>query len=213
MRVDHVLGGVGVADVDVAAEPRRPPLRVPHVLIGRDRAPYPGQLDLGSGVEDGVGQPANADAGRGVVDLHAGADAGAEPSTALRVAGVRADHVAARKVQLAPDRHRPSQLVGGMAVGNVVGRAVVGAAGIVKCAADAGKAPVLIDAQVGDDVGHPEAVERCRLIGEGGVAGHRGIDGESRCACVHGRGAIVTLRILERQRAGEAVAELGGIGP
>ena len=78
----------------------------------------------------------------------------------------------------------------------------------MKCAADAGEAPGLIDAQVGDDVGHAEAVERRRLIGEGGIAGHRGIDAESGCVGVHGRGAVVTPRVFERQRAGEAVAEL-----
>ena len=213
MRVDDGLGGVGVTDVDVAAEPRCPPLRVPHVLIGCDRAPYPGHLDIGSGVEDPVGQPTDPDAGRGVVDLQAGADAGAEAGGAFRVAGVGADHIVARKVQLASHRERPAKLVGRMAVGDVVRCAVVGAAGVVKRAADAREAPGLIDAQVGDDIGQAEAVERRVLIGERGVAGHGSIDAECGCIGIHGRGAVVTPGVLERQRAGDAAAERGAIGP
>ena len=145
--------------------------------------------------------------------MQAGADAGAEADGAFRVAGVGADHVAARKVQLAPDRERPAELVGGMAVGDVIRRAVVSAAGVVQRAADTRKAPGLLDAQVRDDVGEAEAVERGGLVGEGGIAGHGGIDAERGCVGIHGRGAIVTRGILERQRAGDAAAELGAIGP
>ena len=55
-----------------------------------------------------------------------------------------------------------------MPVADIVGGAVIGAAGVVQGDADAGKAPGLIDANVGDDVGHAEAV--AGILGEGGIA-------------------------------------------
>jgi hypothetical protein len=82
--------------------------------------------------------------------------------------------------------------------------------------ADAGKAPGLINAQVGDDVRDPEAegcgdgavVERERVV----EAERGGRDREADRPQVH-RATLAGCGVFERQRAGEAVAELGGIGP
>src|SRR5262249_31057434 len=45
---DQVRGIAAVVDVDVAAEPRGAPLRVPDVLVEGQSAPHPGEVDLGA---------------------------------------------------------------------------------------------------------------------------------------------------------------------
>ena len=81
--------------------------------------------------------------------------------------------------------------------------------------ADADEAPGLIKTQVGDDVRHPEAevgglapLIANALSSTSAVAG---IDEAGRRQ-VH-RATLAGCGVFRRQRAGEAVAELGGIGP
>ena len=179
--VDQVPGAVAVAHIDVATEKRGPPTRVPDVLVGGECAPHPGQLDLGAGAEHAVRDPAHAHRARGIVHL-VGALVGAEAGRALGVAGVEADHVAAGQVELGAGRHRPAQLIVGMAVVHAVGREPVGAARFVERAADAGEAPGLVDAQVGDDVRHAEAVLANPLCVEGAVAEDDAVQGEEASA-------------------------------
>ena len=79
--------------------------------------------------------------------------------------------------------------------------------------ADAGEAPGLIDAQVGDDVRHPEA-EVGVIDRQGVVVDDRTVEVEERGAGdVDGAVALAGCGVFQRQRAGEAIAELGGIGP
>ena len=61
------------------------------------------------------------------------------------------------RLNLAPPANAQPYLIFRMAVVDHVRRRIVGAAGIVQSGADAGKAPGLINAQVGDDVRDPEA--------------------------------------------------------
>ena len=78
--------------------------------------------------------------------------------------------------------------------------------------ADAGKAPSLINAQVGDDVRDPEAegrVDRQAVV----VDDHTVLTEERRVGHVDGAVALAGRGVFQRERAGEAVAELGGIGP
>src|SRR5262245_27383764 len=95
---------------------------------------------------------------------------------------------------------------------------VVGAADIMQGCADAGEAPLLIDAQVGDDVRHPEAegagslseaLDRERVVGDdrGGRDQREAVHRQVHRAPLAGGG------VFERDGAGEAVAELGGVGP
>ncbi len=59
--------GAVVLDVDVAAVDRRPPPRVPDVLVAGEGAPHPGLLDRCSVVEHAVRDPPQPDASAGVV--------------------------------------------------------------------------------------------------------------------------------------------------
>ena len=125
---------------------------------------------------------------------------------------LHADRIAPRKIELGADADRPAVLVGGMPVHRAVGSTVIGAAGVVQRNADAGIAPGLIDAQVGDDVGHPET-EVAVIDRKGVVIGHRTVGSEeARRGRIEGEG-LVRRCVFERERGGEAVAELGGIGP
>jgi hypothetical protein len=83
---------------------------------------------------------------------------------------------------------------------------------------DAGEAPLLIDAQVGDEVRHPEAegagslseaLDRERVVGDdrGGRDQREAVRRQIHRAALAGGG------VFGRQGAGEAVAELGGVGP
>ena len=159
MLQDAVGGSAAVLDVDVAAEHRGTPFRIPDVLVPGESTPDLGELDVGAGVEDAVGDPAHAHAVAVVVECPNGV-VGAEARSAFGVADVEADHVAAGKVELGAASQRPAVLVCGMAVVNVVGT-VVGAAGVMQSSTDAGEAPGLVNAQVGDDVRHAEA-KGCR---------------------------------------------------
>ena len=103
-----------------------------------------------------------------------------------------------------------------MAVVNVVGT-VVGAAGVMQGSADADEAPGLIKRRLAMMSGtrKPKAadvgadVDRERVVGdERGGRGQR----EAARRQVH-RATLAGGGVFERQRAGEAVAELGGIGP
>jgi hypothetical protein len=82
--------------------------------------------------------------------------------------------------------------------------------------AHAGEAPGLIDAEVGDDVRNPEAEDRRRvraqLVVEPVVGGDPTLGEEVGRGHVE-RAELASGGIFHRQRAGEAVAELGGIGP
>src|SRR5438132_1143189 len=128
-------------------------MRVPDVLVHAKSTPDLGQEYLRAGIEHAVADPARADAGRGIVDLHAGGDVGAVARSPHRIAGIGANCVAAGKIELAAHRSRPADAIGGMAVVDVVGSEVVGAARFVGGSAGADETPGLIDAQVGDDVG------------------------------------------------------------
>src|SRR4029077_10136746 len=151
---DAVGGSAAVLDVDVAAEHRGTPFRVPDVLVPDESTPDLGEFDVGAGVEDAVGNPAHAHAGAVVVQCP-NVVVDAEARSAFGVADVEADHVAALKVELGTGSHRPAVPVCGMTVVHVVDT-VVGAAAVVEGSADAGEAPGLIKTQVGDDVRHPE---------------------------------------------------------
>ena len=120
---------------------------------------------MGAGVEDAVGDPAHAHAVAVVVELSNGV-VGAEARSAFGVADVEADHVAAGRLNLAPPANAQPYLSAGWPLLTQLPVApqrlrgcgvVVGAAGVMQSSADAGEAPGLIDAQVGDDVRHPEA--------------------------------------------------------
>ena len=80
--------------------------------------------------------------------------------------------------------------------------------------ADAGKAPGLIDAQVGDDVRHPKAEAGARVINRHTVVvDDRTVEAkEPRRHRVKSEG-LADGRVFEREGRGETVAELGRIGP
>src|SRR6185436_12121870 len=145
-----------VVDVDVTATPRGPPFRVPHVFVGGKSTPHPGELDVRAGIEHAIGNPGEPNIDAVVVQLE-GSLVGAEAGGAFGVAHVETDHVAARQVEPGTCCCRPAILVCRMAIVDHVGRRVIGAAGVMQRAADAGEAPGLINAQVGDDVRHAEA--------------------------------------------------------
>src|SRR5262249_60031227 len=116
-----VRWGMGaVFYVDRAAEDRRPPLRVPDVLVAGVDAPRPRQFDLAAGEQAGgehaVRNPADADLARVVVERHAGADVGDETGGAFPIREVDAGLVTARQVQLAAHRERPAEPVCGLAL-------------------------------------------------------------------------------------------------
>ena len=110
-----------------------------------------------------------------------------------------------------PPANAQPYLIFGMAVVDHVRRRIVGAAYVMERGADAGEAPGLVNAQVGDDVRHPEAevgvVDCERVVVDDRALVEKGWRGRIKCTCLAGRG------VFQRQRAGEAVAELGGIGP
>src|SRR5207245_10458172 len=80
------------------------------------------------------------------------------------------------------------------------------------------EAPGLIDAAVDHDIGHAEAElggggAGCAVEGEGVVRVDGAVDApEGGVVGVDGA-ALAGGGVLERERGGEAVAELGGIGP
>src|SRR6185295_13911512 len=88
------------------------------------------------------------------------------------------------------------------------------AAGVMYQAANASEAPGLVDAQVGDDVRNPEteAATGTRVIRKSVVVDDCTVLAEEGNGGVNG-GFAATYRVFQRQRAGEAVAELNGIGP
>src|SRR5262245_14950984 len=122
-RVENRRGIAVVIDAGVAADQRRLPAWIPDVLIGRLHAPGAGQLDLGAGREDAVGDPADRDARGGIVKLRHPLT-GAEGGRAIGVAHIDADLVAAWQVQLAAGLDCPAEPVGRVAIVDVVGKAV-----------------------------------------------------------------------------------------
>src|SRR5262245_55909972 len=90
-------------------------------------------------------------------------------------------------------------------------RQEVGAADVMQRDAHAGEAPGLVDAQVGDKVWHAPA-EAAGIDAQPVVVDERAAGEEARSGDVD-RAEPAGGRIFERQGAGEAVAELSGIGP
>src|SRR6476469_2930208 len=211
-RVDEVGRGPVVGDVDVATADGGPPFRVPDVLVRGKSTPHLGQLDLGAGIEDTVGNPGHAYAVAVLVELERRL-VGAHAGRAFGVADVEADHVAAREVEPGTASHRPAVPIFRMAVVDHVRRRIVGRAGIVQRGADADEAPSLIEPQVCDDVRHPEA-EVSVIDRQAVVVDDRAVRTEERrVGHVDRAAALAGCGVFQRERAGEAVAELGGIGP
>ena len=114
---------------------------------------------------------------------------------------------------MAPPANAQPYLIFRMAVVDHVRRRIVGRAGIVQSGADADEAPSLIEPQVGDDVRHPEA-EVSVIDRQAVVVDDRAVRTEERRGGhVDRAAALAGCGVFQRERAGEAVAELGGIGP
>src|ERR1700733_3362240 len=214
MLVDDTGRGAVVVDRRITAVDAGFPLVIPVMLIARVDAPGFGQLDgpvRSYVVEHAIDAPCKAGAVAAVklpsVTLGREVD-GAVAENGIDTKGVAGTR---RNENIATNGNRPAELNGRMAqrrarcedtarIGGADGSAEISAGNLMERAGDAGIAPRLVDAQIGDDVGHAHAlVERTGFIT---VAGrdHAGRGHRDRIE-VANADFVMAVRIFHRNRS------------